>query len=407
MEEATMRDPLPWDVLLGELPDGFHYQLPPRQFGRLRFVGLFLILSGLTGGGLLLAALLHAGGVAWPILAALAVVVLAGAHSVIRLGFLIHCGHSQIHLRRGRMTALEYAGLFLRQRSRPWDAVRRLTVTTLPLTRLTAIAVDCDRGGRLWLAPGYPVRILAPLARDLARRCARLAGTAVIPVTLADSLPEQPVFDEHAVLQERQEPPSGSRVRVEEWAGVFTVVVPPPGAWRGSRGLFPFALAWCAVLAFLTALTAFATESAGVNARGAFVVVLGGSWAVGLGLVLTAVARGRRGAVLTVTGDSLRVGQTGLVRTRHQEWARDELLEIVVGTSFRKEGDVPLLELKVWEFPGSYTGLLAGRGPAELAYIATQLRQALDLPLQQETAPQMYEAALEDEPVETWARRAS
>src|SRR4051812_32785044 len=201
-EEARMHDPLPWDVLLGELPDGFHYQLPPRQLGRLRFAGLFLILSGLTGGGLLLAALPYAAGIGWPALVVLGVAVLAGARAVVRLGFLIHCGHSQIHLRRGRLTALEYAGLFLRQRGRPWEAVSRLTVTTLPLTRFPVIVAACDGGRRLWLAPGYPVRLLAPLARDLARRCAALAGTPEIPVTLDVKLPRQPIFDEGAVAQE-------------------------------------------------------------------------------------------------------------------------------------------------------------------------------------------------------------
>src|SRR5689334_18975705 len=107
-----MHDPLPCEILLGQVPDGFHSQLPPRQLGRLRFVGLFLILGTLTGGGLLLLTLLCAAWPSWPLPAAFAVALLAGAWPLLRLGFLVFCGHSQIHLRRGQLTALEFGGLF-------------------------------------------------------------------------------------------------------------------------------------------------------------------------------------------------------------------------------------------------------------------------------------------------------
>ena len=74
-----------------------------------------------------------------------------------------------------------------------------------------------------------------------------------------------------------------------------------------------------------------------------------------------------------------------------KKWTRDELLEITVGPSFLKDRDVPLLELKIWEFPGHFTGLLAGRDPAELAYVATTIRHALDLPLHPVMTPRLYE----------------
>ncbi len=395
-----MLDPLPWEVLLGQLPDGFHYQLPPRQLGRLRFVGLFLILNTLTVGGLLLLALLHADGPSWWLRAGLAVATLAVVRSLVRLGFLIFCGHSQIHLRQGRLTALEFAGLFLRRRSVSWGDVRRLSVTTLPLVQPGVIVADCAGGRRLWLAPGYPLRILAPLARDLARRCAQLAGSEAIPVRQCAPSPAAPAFAEHAIEQERLHPPPDSRVRVTECADGVTVVVPAAGVWRGSRGLFAFSLLWCATLAGLTMLA---------GNRGVFAGLLGGCWAVSVLLLLVAVARGRRRVLLTVANETLVLRQRGLFRTDRQDWVRDELLEITIGPSFWKDRDVPLLELKIWEFTGHFTSLLAGRDAADLAYLATTLRHALDLPLSPEMMPRLDEATGEvaEPPEPQRLRRAS
>jgi hypothetical protein len=412
-------DPLPWEILLGELPDGYHYQLPARQLGRLRFVGLFLILSGLTGGGLALLTLLHFGWTAlpaaWLLVPALALALLVGVRSAVRLGFLSFCGHSQVHLRSGRLTALEYAGLFLRRRGLPCTAVRRLTITAIPWTRLAVIVAECDGGRRLWLAPGYPVRLLAPLARDIARRCAQLAANPEIPVVESVAggagIPSCHPSDDgrQECLPHDQEcplPPTGCRVRAEELADGVTLVVPPLGVWRGSRGLFPFALLWCGVMVLATGLVVGVASVGPASDWGGFAVHLGVCWAVSLGLLALAVARGRRRAVLTVSGEKLRVQQFGLIRGSRHEWARDELLEITVGPSFLREHDAPLPELKVWEFPGSFTGLFAGRDAEELAYLATRLRDALELPLLVETAPRLHveEALAERAPA---LRRAS
>lgn len=414
-----MHDPLPWEVLLGQLADGgFHYQLPHRQLGRLRFLGLFLILIGLAGGGLLLLALVHAG---WPWLAAqlgwtswllvpvLAVAVLAAGRSLVRLGLFIFWGHSQVHLRQGQLSTLEIAALSLRRRSQPFEAIRRLTVTRIPLTRLAVIRADCDGGKRLWLFPGYPIRFLAPLARDIARRCAKLASVADIPVTLAESLPEQPVFDARAVVQERREPPTDSRVRVEERDDGVTVRVLPVGVWRGSRGLFAFGLAWCAVLALLTVGAVQFADVALAGNWGVFAALLGCCWAISLFMLLLAVARGRRQVVFTVVADTLKVAQLGLFRNDHRQWPREDVLGVTVGPSFVKVHDMPLLELKLWEFPGSFINLLIGHDPAELAYLATRLRHALDLPLELDFAPRYFDVLPEpaEEPVEVPLRQAS
>src|SRR5207247_11284912 len=47
-------------------------------------------------------------------------------------------------------------------------------------------------------------------------------------------------------------PPSGSQITIERFPDGLTIQIPPAGLWRGTKGLFFFAVAWNGFLLVLT-----------------------------------------------------------------------------------------------------------------------------------------------------------
>ncbi|MBY0526683.1 MAG: hypothetical protein K2R98_25020 [Gemmataceae bacterium] len=184
-------------------------------------------------------------------------------------------------------------------------------------------------------------------------------------------------------FQERSEQPAGSLVTVEETTdGGVTLIVPPAGLWHGSRGLFLFALVWCAFMTVFDGLLfAFAGKGdwAGPLAMGAFSLLF---WAIGIGMLLGALHMGRRRAVFGVVGDRLLVLQSGPLGGKRYEWRRDEVADIRTGPSGMAVNQVPVLELQVHPRSGKAIGLLAGRDDAELQWLATMLRRSLGVPIE-------------------------
>src|SRR5262249_45988138 len=153
-----------------------------------------------------------------------------------------------------------------------------------------------------------------------------------------------------------------------------TLLVPPAGLWRGSKGLFLFSLIWCGFMAvFDGLLLAFAEKREFV---GPVVMVLFSLlfWAIRVGMLLGAVQMARGGAVLGVVGDGLLILQTGPFGTKRHEWNRDALADVRTGPSGMAVDHVPVLELQVHPRQGKPVGLLGGRDDAELQWLATLLR---------------------------------
>ncbi len=69
--------------------------------------------------------------------------------------------------------------------------------------------------------------------------------------------------------------------------------------------------------------------------------------------------------------------QTNLFTTTNREWPRSQIHTVVVGPTGISLNSTPILELQIRSAEKKLCGMLAGRDPAELAWMATLLRQAL------------------------------
>jgi hypothetical protein len=103
-------------------------------------------------------------------------------------------------------------------------------------------------------------------------------------------------------------------------------------------------------------------------------------WLIGAGMLLAGWNMGLREAAVAVADGKLFVMQTGLRRAKRHEWPLDEVTSIRVGPSGMEVNDVPVLELQIHGPKAKLFGMLAGRDPRELTWMATLLRQAIKQP---------------------------
>lgn len=388
-------------------PAGTRYRLPRRRMGMialLPFLGgiatfAFMVFwtRGFVGGlvGLFGPAVMLAGLVAAPGFFA--------ACCAIAIGLAMVAGRSEIEVSAGELRLIERLGPFrYRWKANTADLVR-LTITKGPTSdettspnaaaflNLGAIRVERTIGKPLWAAMAYPFAILRPLADTLAVECATETHSF-------DNRDAPPAVKVIAVVEEQPEPddalapglrcphmptqPAGSKVALEAVPEGVTLLVPPAGVIRGSSGLFFFAITW---LGFMT-IFSFAFGLAFLNGKArnilsmwevvGIVAFIGAFWAVGIGLMLTAVNLGRRQAALAVANGRLMIVQTSLFGTKKREWACEDLRRIGIGPSGMSVNDVPVLELQIHPHDAKKHGMLAGRETQELAWMATVLRDA-------------------------------
>jgi hypothetical protein len=177
--------------------------------------------------------------------------------------------------------------------------------------------------------------------------------------------------------------PAGSAITIERFADGVTIQVPPAGLWRGSHGLFAFALIWLAITAPICVCVGGGIIAGADNAQGneAIIWLLPLMMAlfplVGIGLLLAAINMGRRKAALAVTGGSLMVLQTGLFGSKQREWPPGEVEAIRAGPSGMTVNEKPVLELQIYDGGAEKFGVLAGRTNEELEWMAAELRAVL------------------------------
>jgi hypothetical protein len=393
-----MRDALPPEICVTDLPNGVQYRLPRRQLGPVQMIGYFFLGIGLLLAGLSVFQLIE-GPLLGPAQGAPAAVSLVfsacflipGAFGVIA-GLFVVAGSSEIELRGDWLWAIERSGPLRWRRRRPTARVRRLEVqaapvrrngqlvTAGPLASLGALAAACDGAKPMILVLAYPVDWLRPLANDLAGRmhladeADPAAGAAIVEVV---TLPPNP-----GEFRERPEQPAGSRAFLEENPDGPTITIPPAGVWRAAKALLVFSVVWTGIS--LAVGGAFATALIRGGLRGWEAVVPLGLvtlfLGVGIAIFLAAVNMGRRRGVLAVVGDRLLVMQTGIFGGKRGEWPCDELADVRTGPSGIEVNSQPVLELQILPRDGTKLGLLAGRDRDELDWIATVLRRGLRLP---------------------------
>jgi hypothetical protein len=300
------------------------------------------------------------------------------------LGLLVLFGRCRVEWKEGRLRSAEVLGPFWWTRRLPRQPLRRLAVVAAPsgegqapprgLRGLAGLFAEYEGGARKIVALAYPRDWLLALAREL-EALAGARGLVGAPVEV--ELVERWTPEDEAET-DVSEQPGDSQVRLEEWSSGLRLTVPPAGLWRGSKGLFFFALVWCAFMTVFTVGVAVGSFD-GEGPAWVPVVFISVFWAFGLGLLAVAVNMGRRTAVITVEGGRLLVEVRGLFGGTRREWDAGELLAVRADSGF-EVNDRPVLELQVHPAEGKRWGMLAGRDDDELRWMATRLREALGLP---------------------------
>ena len=175
--------------------------------------------------------------------------------------------------------------------------------------------------------------------------------------------------------------PADSPIKIERFPDGLTIEVPAAGLWRGSSGLFGFAVIWNGIIGLISfcLLAAVFGNNRAKPQDGAWIfpLLLSLFWLVGIGLLLAAINMGRRRAALAYTGGMLMVVQTGLFGSKRRDWSPDDLDDVRVGPSGMTVNDEPVLELHIIDGGGMKFGLLAGRSQEELRWLAAELRAVL------------------------------
>jgi len=190
--------------------------------------------------------------------------------------------------------------------------------------------------------------------------------------------------DDAPALEEKPlPPPRGSQITIERFPDGLTINVPPSGLWRGSQGLFPFAIVWLGFMSVFTPVFLVGIfRGKGADQAAAWIApaILSLFWLVGMGLFLGGLNMGRRRAAIAVTGGALMVIQTGIFGSKQREWPASGIERICAGPSGMEVNDKPILELQIYGGSPRKFAVLAGRSDDELRWIASELRATLGLP---------------------------
>lgn len=229
----------------------------------------------------------------------------------------------------------------------------------------------------LLLAFGYRYDLLPPLADELARRLSAVADVRDLALRPAIGVVERQTGGEGEDAPVPR--PEGTDIAVEEHPSGIAIAVPASGLWKGSRGLFGFALAWNAFVGFMLVLVLAGTLKGKAGGPGwAMPLFLLPFLGIGVGLMAGAVSMGKRRVMLAVSGERLAYRSIGPFGTKERLVTRAQVRGVTVGPSGMEINDRPVYELQIL-LTGrpSKIGLLAQRTRAEQEWVAWVLRKAL------------------------------
>ena len=368
------RAALPSSITVRKSPQGLHYRLPRRRTPTVRLQVLLMVI---VGAPLLMIGLIltwtSAGQV--PFLVGILLTVIAP--SILGWAIASYACHSAVELSRDRLILTEWLGPFPLRRMRPIDHLRRLALYRVQKGEWSkpphngVLEVVCEGSQSLWFAIGYPCELLSSVAADLAERC------ALPPPEEARDLPCEtrieplfisPVRDEDTF--DRLEQPTGSKIEMSQQAGGLTVFRVPPGPLPDAVPILLFLTLVLAVFALwlgeeiLPAPIAFFPP----------VVVLAAA-VCGLMHFL------RRWTVIAVSREHLSVLRAGgPVPPRERHWQRSAIRELRMDLSPARRRNEEVCTVHVYFHSGTKAGMCWGRDKEELAWLATLLREALEVP---------------------------
>jgi hypothetical protein len=414
---------LPREIQVIDLwPASIRFVLPRRDLGRGKFIGWLLLLLGLIGlGAAIYLVLTISFGVPWVLgkflrgAAFMLSLVSVGGLVPLWWGLAALVGHREIEIRGDAIRTIERVGPFWR--SKRWKLAKISKFDCVDpsadndgnvpgfLERFYALLVRLNGGGQGMLAWGYQPELLKPLAEALTERgnaALQRSGQSptIGPVGAcevddviddededldvdeaedADDGWSEASEDEAPDLEPALTQPAGSKIAVDKFEGGLTIQVPPAGVWKGSSGIFFFALIWNGFMALFTSGVVCgglqAENKPDETALWLFPLFISLFWAVGIGLLLGAINMGRRTAMFAVAAGTLLVMQKGIFGTKRREWPVAEISSIALGPSGMKVNDRDVNQLQIHAC-GEKLGLLTGRDEQELEWLACELRNA-------------------------------
>lgn len=249
-----------------------------------------------------------------------------------------------------------------------------------------AILIAADGAKRpLVLAEGYSRDILIPLANALTEICATDA-TAVLSADPKDNSPRLEIEPPPPTPAEiaagtapeplLEKPANSKAVMVNDGTNV-TFILPPRGLLKSS-GLLIFSIIWLGFVNFMFYQMLFHPGDHPLKLLPVilFPLVFEG---VGVGMLIAAIHNARKKAVLIASQTELLFSQVSPFRTSEKRWDVSAIQTIACDESGTRVNDVPLMQLQIIIRGGKKHGLLTGRDPDELAWLAQTLRKSLHL----------------------------
>jgi len=372
---------------------GVHYDFPVRPLGAGKLIGVFLagfgilfIRGPLSGIAAFVESGLH-GSIHGIEIAGLVFEIpflIAGMFPLL-LGLLVVFGRCRVTWQEGALSVSERLGPLSWTRRMPACPIRKLEIRAPQIQKdpkappspsfLAALSAEFENGTKRVLLVGYPKEWLAALAQEL---------KAPIDIqNLNVSVAEPVMIVERSLGEEEPEEvlaqPDDSLILVQEDGRGLCFHVPPDGFRRGAMGLLFFGVFWCVLVGIFTVLLVLSS----LDGRGggvAVILFLSLFWAIGLGLITGAIHLGKRSALLRVEGGRLSIETRSVFGTRLRAWGREELASIRAGRSQIEVNDQVLIELQLHLTSRKKVGVLTGRKPEELCWLAGCLRRALDVP---------------------------
>jgi hypothetical protein len=310
------------------------------------------------------------------------------------LAIMLNLTHAEVVVDRETIWSVERCGRLAWKRKRPVSAIERLVVmepisarsgngpARHPLGRGTiALRAEGPAIKSLLLAPGYP----EPMVRALAARLSDLmegGRTQLVSDHRTIEVVEEPPADEATETGELPlyQPPDSTAEYAELKNGI-SIVVPPSGLWKGSKGLFFFSILWNGFISVFAVVMVKSVLGGSNSSESPWVLLfLLPFIAVGLGILYASINMGRRRVFLAVMDGVLAYRRVSPIKIIEQKLRADEISAICMGPSGMSVNDVPVMELQIHRKQGKKIGMLSQRENAELKWIAQCLRRALGVP---------------------------
>ena len=301
------------------------------------------------------------------------------------IGLVILFGRCRVEWRNGRLRSSERLGPFYWTRRLPKKLIARFLAagptiqngggapSSKALARMSSLIVQFEDGSQQWLVAGYPQEWLVGVAQTLQGYVGGLGGSGTpVPVAVVASV------DSWADDREVFQLPAYSRAQVTGAGNNLRVFLPPLGLWRATKGFILFGLVWTGIMTcFVFADLHAAFKHLGVSLTPLPFELL--FWVAGWAMLAAAVQLGRRTVEFVVADGQLRVTFRGPIRTTQSTWSQSEIAAIRVDRSNVEVNNRVLPELQIYPRTGKKQGMLAGHDEQELRWLATRLRQVLQV----------------------------